>query len=580
MKFNTPPYRSLLFSILFVAATTTLANSSDNPSTIVLADFADKDVAKGWKTVNDNVMGGRSKGGPTFSDGILSFEGATNTNGGGFSSIRSVSGDYDLTGKTGLLIRARGDGRTYKASLQTNVMIGRWEVPFRADFTTVKGEWREFYLPLEAFTPTMFGRRLNNPPALDMSKVSSFGFMIYDKNDGPFKLEVDWVKAVMRNEPTSTNAQAGTIIDQAVRDGRFGTLAAALTKAELVGLLQSKGPFTVFAPTDEAFAKLPKGTLENLLKPENREKLEAVLKYHLSAGKTRLVAALDAGTAKTAQGESLSIAFSEGRVQVDRASILNADIICSNGVIHVIDTVLLPPSPKNDIPSVADRAGVFTTLLAAVKAAGLDDALASKGPFTVFAPTDDAFKALAKGTVENLLKEENRNQLKAILAYHVIPGKISAGDALNAKEAKTLNGMSIDFGIEGGKFKVNNATILKTDIVCDNGVIHVIDQVLLPPKTTSPVHQEKAACNEKIRPIDRIESAITRGVPIFNQGYSGQCAEIYRECLVALTHDDAIDSALRTAIKNVLKDAAGKSDVERAWIYRRGLDLTYQSIDG
>ena len=158
--------------------------------------------------------------------------------------------------------------------------------------------------------------------------------------------------------------------------------------------------------------------------------------------------ALDAGKAKTVQGENVTIAFREGRVRVNDAAILNADLKCSNGVIHVIDSVLLPPEPKNDIPSVAKRAGSFTTLLAAVKAAGLDDVIASEGPFTIFAPTDAAFEALPKGTVKDLLKEENRDQLTAILSYHAIPGKVSAGDALNAKKAKTLNGMEVRLGIE------------------------------------------------------------------------------------------------------------------------------------
>ena len=145
---------------------------------LVVADFEESDVADNWKTVNDNVMGGRSKGGPAFENGILTFSGATNTNGGGFSSIRTEPGDYDLSGADGLLVRARGDGRTYKASLRTDVSMGKWAVPFRADFETVKGKWREVYLPFESFTPSLFGRNLPDPPALDTSKVQSLGFMI------------------------------------------------------------------------------------------------------------------------------------------------------------------------------------------------------------------------------------------------------------------------------------------------------------------------------------------------------------------------------------------------------------------
>jgi NADH dehydrogenase [ubiquinone] 1 alpha subcomplex assembly factor 1 len=194
----------LMLATVLLAGTESLAKNNLGEPTLVLASFDAKNVAEGWKTVNDNVMGGRSKGGPKFSNGILTFTGATNTNGGGFSSIRTKAGDYDLSGKSGLLIRMRGDGRTYKAELRTNVTNGRREVPFRADFKTVKDEWREVFLPLESFSPTRFGRTLKNPPALDPAKISSFGFMIYDKKDGDFTLEVDWVKAVDRKRTSIT----------------------------------------------------------------------------------------------------------------------------------------------------------------------------------------------------------------------------------------------------------------------------------------------------------------------------------------------------------------------------------------
>ena len=164
--------------------------------------------------------------------------------------------------------------------------------------------------------------------------------MIYDKQDGDFSLEVDWVKAVAQ-EKSDSGKKSETIVSKALADGRFGTLAAALTESGLLEVLQGEGPFTVFAPTDEAFAKLPEGTVEDLLKPENREKLQAVLKYHVSPGAIGLVAALEAGATKTVQGESVSIAFTDGRVRINGASIVNADITCSNGVIHVIDSVPL-----------------------------------------------------------------------------------------------------------------------------------------------------------------------------------------------------------------------------------------------
>ena len=565
-----------MISAALLAEAVSSGGDKANGPVMVLADFDGEKVAEGWKTVNDNVMGGRSKGGPSFSDGVLTFSGATNTNGGGFSSIRTQPGKFDLRGKDGLVIRARGDGRTYKVELRTDIKMRSWELPFRADFTTVKGEWREFFVPLDSFKPTFFGQKLPVAPALDPAKVSSMGFMIYDKKDGAFSLEVDWVKAVAQ-KPTSSQTKENTIVGKALADGRFGTLAAALTESGLLEVLQGDGRLTVFAPTDEAFAKLPKGTVENLLKPENRAKLQAILKYHVSPGATGLASALKAGSAKTVQGESVSIAFTDGRVKVGEAAVLDADIACSNGVIHVIDSVLLPPAPANDIPSVAKRAGSFGTLLAAAEAAGLDGVLAGKGPFTVFAPTDEAFKALPEGTVSELLKAKNRDQLKAILTYHVIAGSVSAGDALNAKNAKTVNGKSLEFGIENGAFKVNGATIRTTDIECDNGVIHVIDAVLLPQSDKSA--KAEAAAHNGATIAGKIETAIDRGVPVFNSGKSGECANIYKACLNGLMKEKVIDSKLRESLQGLMDRANHlECDVERAWLYRAGLDSVYKAV--
>jgi len=135
---------------------------------------------------------------------------------------------------------------------------------------------------------------------------------------------------------------------------------------------------------------------------------------------------------------------------------------------------------KKDIVDTAVAAGSFNTLVAAVKAAGLVDTLKGKGPFTVFAPTDDAFKKLPPGTLEDLLKPENKEKLKGILTYHVVPGKVMAKDVVKMKSAKTVNGQSLTIMVKDGTVMVDNAKVVKTDIMCTNGVIHVIDAVVLP----------------------------------------------------------------------------------------------------
>jgi len=138
---------------------------------------------------------------------------------------------------------------------------------------------------------------------------------------------------------------------------------------------------------------------------------------------------------------------------------------------------------EKDIVDTAVAAGQFKTLASAIQAAGLVDTLKGDGPFTVFAPTDEAFAKLPEGTVEDLLKPENKDQLVAILTYHVVPGKVQAADVVKMDEAKTVNGKMVDIKVEGDTAMVNDAKVTKTDIAASNGVIHVIDTVILPPKS-------------------------------------------------------------------------------------------------
>ena len=144
-------------------------------------------------------------------------------------------------------------------------------------------------------------------------------------------------------------------------------------------------------------------------------------------------------------------------------------------------SVLMAGSQYNkDIVDTAVEAGSFNTLVAAVKAADLADTLKGEGPFTVFAPTDDAFAKLPAGTVEDLLKPENKSKLQAILTYHVVAGKYMAKDVVTMKEAKTVNGESFMISMKSDTVMVDNAKVVKTDIECSNGVIHVIDTVIMP----------------------------------------------------------------------------------------------------
>jgi uncharacterized surface protein with fasciclin (FAS1) repeats len=271
------------------------------------------------------------------------------------------------------------------------------------------------------------------------------------------------------------------IVDTAVANGSFTTLAAALQAAGLVDALKAEGPFTVFAPTDEAFAKLPEGTVEGLLKPENIEQLKAILLYHVVEGKVMAADVSGISSATALSGKDLTVKVDMGNVYINESKVVLADVEASNGVIHVIDAVLLPPAELSDIVDTAVADGRFTTLAAALQAAGLVETLKGEGPFTVFAPTDDAFAKLPAGTVETLLKPENLEQLKSILLYHVVAGKVMAADVVTLTSADAVSGAQISIKIQDGKVYLNETIqVIITDIETSNGVIHVIDAVLLP----------------------------------------------------------------------------------------------------
>lgn len=278
-------------------------------------------------------------------------------------------------------------------------------------------------------------------------------------------------------------ARAKDIVTTAIDAGSFKTLASAIQAAGLVETLRGVGPFTVFAPTDEAFAKLPAGTVETLLKPENKQTLIAVLTYHVVPGKVMAADVVKLKAAATVNGQRVDVKVDEGKVRIDQAQVVSTDLVCSNGVIHVIDQVILPST--DNIPAIAVKAGTFKTLLAAAKAAGLAEILSGDKPLTIFAPTDDAFAKLPAGTVENLLKPENKDKLAAILKFHVVPGRVYSDEVLSKKELATVQGDLLTASVPNGAATINGAGLVATDIDASNGVIHVINAVLLPPAASS-----------------------------------------------------------------------------------------------
>jgi len=273
-------------------------------------------------------------------------------------------------------------------------------------------------------------------------------------------------------------AAEADIVTTAVNAGQFKTLASLLQAAGLVDTLKTGGPFTVFAPTDAAFAKVPKATLDALA--ADPAKLKAVLLYHVVSGNVPASEVVKITSAKTLNGANVAIKVENGSVFVNSAKVTTPDVMASNGTIHVIDTVLLPPAPAQNIVKTAIAAGQFKTLASLLQKAGLVKTLQS-GTWTVFAPTDAAFAKVPKATLTKL--GSNPALLKKVLLYHVVKGGVPASTVvtLNGKSVGTMSGSKVQIKIVGGNVFLNGLTKVTTaDVKASNGYIHIINKVLIP----------------------------------------------------------------------------------------------------
>ena len=275
------------------------------------------------------------------------------------------------------------------------------------------------------------------------------------------------------------------IVTIASEDPRFSTLVAAVKAADLVSTLQGSGPFTVFAPTNDAFAKLGADAINGLLK--NKDVLKNILLYHVVAGSAVTSTQASGLTeANMANSDTVKISVKDGALFVNNAQVIIKDIKAANGIIHVLDTVLMPPEKPKSILEIAKSDGRFKTLTAALQAAQLDTTLQGPGPFTVFAPTDEAFAKLGAAAVNDLLADKAK--LQYVLLYHVLSGKaVNSQVASTLSEATMANGAAVAISAMNGVLRINNATVIIKDIQAANGVIHVLDSVLLPPQDIASV---------------------------------------------------------------------------------------------
>jgi uncharacterized surface protein with fasciclin (FAS1) repeats len=314
-------------------------------------------------------------------------------------------------------------------------------------------------------------------------------------------------------EEEAAAAEPANLVETASASGQFPTLLAAIESAGLGEALAGEGPFTLFAPSEDAFAALPAGALDALL--ADPEALADVLTYHVIAGAVQAADIANGMNAATLEGKPLTFALNGG-LTVNGAHVVASDLLASNGVIHVIDQVLLPPavdeqaagaaiaataipapSPTGDtIAAVAGGLEGFATLLKAAEAAGLTDDLAAAGPFTIFAPTDDAFAKLPAGTLDALLADEAA--LQNVLLYHVILNRYTAAELAAAGIETAAQGNLLVFTTLGDTVRVNGVPLAQADVEASNGIVHVIDTVLLPPQRPTPEAATDAPATEAV----------------------------------------------------------------------------------
>ena len=288
------------------------------------------------------------------------------------------------------------------------------------------------------------------------------------------------------------------LIETATAAGNFTTLMAALESSGLSQVLaDDTQSFTVFAPTDAAFAAF--GDAELMALQADTEALSDTLLYHVLPGSVNAETAIGlAGTTIAMQNNKAAELTLDGEtLMINNANVTTTDVAASNGIIHVIDAVLVPPAetiPVNLVQT-ATNAGDFTTLVSALQSSGLDQVLADDSQqYTVFAPTDAAFEALGQEAIDALLADSAA--LQSTLLYHVLPGAVNAETAtsLAGNTITMQDGSSADLSLDGETLMINDANITATDITATNGIIHVIDAVLTPPNTdTTPATEDIAA---------------------------------------------------------------------------------------
>ena len=336
----------------------------------------------------------------------------------------------------------------------------------------------ETILLYHALSSTVLSTDLSND--LTVSTIQGLDLIVRIENGAVFinEAEVTVVDIIADNGVVhvvdaiiSPNNSVFSIV---VNSDEHTILETAIFEADLDETLDGEGTFTLFAPTDAAFAALPEGTLEAVL--ADTELLTSILLYHTLGIAVKSEDLSNNQTVTTLNGQDIIVRFEDDEIFINDAQITVRDFLANNGRLHIIDAVLLP---SNSILDIVVNSEIHTTLETAIFAADLDETLDGEGTFTLFAPTDDAFAALPDGTLETLLADPN-GILAQTLLFHTVGTTAFAADLSDGQVLTTLDaaGNTLTVSIDNGNIFINNAQVIVADIEADNGVVHVVDAVL------------------------------------------------------------------------------------------------------
>ena len=340
-----------------------------------------------------------------------------------------------------------------------------------------------------------------------------------------------------------------SIMDIVANSEAHTTLEAAINAAGLNETLDTGGPFTLFAPSDDAFAALPDGTVDDLLAA--LPQLTEVLLHHVVAGTAMAEDLNDGDVLTTLNNDNVTVSFDGMTYMIDMATVTSANIEASNGVVHVIDIVLIPETNNETVMSIIENSPIHTTLETAINAAGLAETLSGEGTYTVFAPSDEVFAALPDGSLDLILA--NTELLTNLLLGHVHEGELYSADLTDGLNVTMMNEGDLTVSNDGMTIMIDDATIFQEDLPATNGVVHVIDNIL-PSTVINPDTLTVMSIIEASPEHTTLEAAINAAE--LDQTLSGE-----GPFTVFAPTDDAFDALPAGTVEGLLADIPALTEI-------------------